>query len=157
MAVKVKRATAVPFASRGRDDGFAFDWDSAVRLAFLEGCLTDGLRAEAATAALRDGSLPLPESKLREWAKSASLNAALGWLRLETCLARHGELAALALARCLDEAELDARLRARASSKPAARSSGILPIDGVDPAIAIIQRGRERLNRFWTGATFRAA
>lgn len=157
MKAIVKRKTAVPVHAREREDGLAFDWDAAVRAAFLEGCLAEGLHAEAAHAALHDGAPAPREAKLRELAKSASLNAALGWLRLETCLARYGELAALALARCLDEAEFDARLRDVRSGAHIVRSSGILPVGATIPAMAIIQRGRDRLDRFWTGTTFRAA
>jgi hypothetical protein len=157
MKAKVQRATAVAFATRDKDNGWDFDWEGAVRVAFLDGCLMQGLRAEAAQEALRDAARPPREAALREQASTASLDAALGWLRLETCFARYGELAALAFARCLDEAELDLRVSERPKRTSTPRSSGVLSTHPAVPALAIIQRGRERLSRFWAGPRFRAA
>lgn len=157
MKPKVRRASAVPFAPRDHDDGSACDWDVAVRIAFVDGCLREGVRAELTQDALRDVVPPAREAVLRDHARAAAVNAALGWLRLETCFARYGELAALALARCLDETELDLRMSARPIEGRAPRSSGILPASSAVPGLAITQRGRERLARFWSGTTFRAA
>lgn len=157
MKAQVKRATVVRSAPRDGEDALAFDWDGAVRRAFLDGCLAEGVRAAVAEEALRDGVPPFREAKLRDLSKSASLKAALGWLRVETCLARHGELAALALERCLDETELDIRLRGHPTRVTAPRASRVLPTSTAAPALAVVRRGRERLDRFWTGTTFRAA
>jgi hypothetical protein len=177
MKSSIRRAHSKNPARNGFDDATALDWDAAVRSAFLEGCLGQGVRAEAARIALSDIDATEPEPLLREQMKAAALGAALGWLKLETCLARYGELAALALARCLDEAELDIRSEISASStskprsssvgapdsdagelvSPAARASQVVPRCGTAVRVAIVQRARERLERFWRGDEFRAA
>jgi hypothetical protein len=136
------------------------DWDTAVRSAFLGGCVREAARAQRATEALREGVDPGRERALREAAELASRKAALGWLRLETCLAHYGELAAFALERCLEEAAVEIRLRAAVapigSMAPAARSSQVV-MKGDAVALSIVQRGRERLARFWQASGFRAA
>jgi len=173
MRPKVKRADAARPARNGRDDALAWDWEAAVHAAFIEGCLREGARAEAAAEALRSPVSTWQERELRDDAKAAELAAALGWLRIETCLARYGELAALALARLLDETALEIRLRAipaqsrgravparedaLSSLSPAELPSGVLPKYGVAHGLAVVQRGRERLMRFWDTPEFRAA
>jgi hypothetical protein len=148
------------------------DWDEAVRVAFVEGCLREGLRAEIAEEALREADTSV-EPVLREQSQSATLSAAVAWLKLETCLARYGELAAMALARCLDEAELELRVRVSAvrptkdtrdasdrvvePSTPVSRSSGVVVRNTDAQELIIVQRGRERLHRFWANDNFRAA
>jgi hypothetical protein len=173
----IHRAHTTRPAEDGFEDAFAFDWDKAVRAAFLEGCMREGVRADDAKSALSDGASREPEALLRERAKEATQGAALGWLKLETCLARYGELAAMSLARCLDEAELDIRREIATSNasnrrgvsldevegdgaaavSPTARSSQTITRCGSAVRVSIVQRARERLERFWQGNEFRAA
>jgi hypothetical protein len=150
------RATArAPQAAEG-------DWELAVRSAFFRECMRHGVRAELARQTLaRAGDR---EEALRDQLEASARRAALGWLRLETSLAHYGELAAFALARCLDEAALDVRCRsappsspASTSSLPPARTSQVVPREGEPHALSIVERGRERLARFWESNRFCAA
>ena len=132
----------------------AVDWDATVRQAFLEGCLQQGVRGQLAAQALAGAHDPRAESGLTEAAEDAARRAALAWLTIETCLERYGELAALALERCIEEASLQIRRR---SSAPRSASSTVPLVDRDDCALSIGERGRERLARFWGSSDTTAA
>jgi hypothetical protein len=134
-------------------DSRAVDWDATVRRAFLEGCLQQGVRGQLAVQALGAAHDPRAERGLKEAAEDAARRAALAWLTIETCLERYGELAALALERCIEEASLQIRRR---SSSPSAAGS-IALVDRDDCARSIVERGRERLARFWGSSDTTAA
>jgi hypothetical protein len=141
------------------------DWELAVRSTFFGECLQQGVGAELTREALARVVDPENERKLREQAEAFSRRAALGWLRLETLLATYGELAAFALARCLEEAMLDIRRRAAprrppslpGGASPAGRPSQVVLKEGDPHALAIVQRARERLARLWDSNGFCAA
>jgi len=124
------------------------DWDATVRHAFLEGCVQQGVRSELSSEALaRGANSPDAERELRAAAEDGARRAALAWLTIETCLEQYGELAALALERCIEEASLQVR---RSSMAP----GSTLRVTGAtrtrdECASAIIDRGRARLQRFW--------
>ena len=96
------------------ESNWGLDWDATVRQAFLEACMLEGVRAELARVALRYEG-PFPDATLRKASEDAARRAALGWLTIETSLEQYGELAALALERCIEEAALQIR---RGSSFP---------------------------------------
>jgi hypothetical protein len=138
-----------------RSENSAVDWDAVVRQAFLEGCVQQGVRAALAAQALAERHDPKAERSLRDAADDAGRRAALAWLTIETCLEQYGELAALALERCIEEASLQIRRRSSAPSS-AALSTGQLD-DRDDSALSIVERGRERLARFWRSSDTSAA
>src|ERR1043166_1649634 len=92
-----------------RASGASIDWDATVRRAFLEGCVQQGVRAELAAQALASSRNAETESRLRDTQADAARRSALAWLTIETCLQQFGELAALALERCVEEASLQIR------------------------------------------------
>jgi hypothetical protein len=138
------------------------DWDEAVRSAFIDQCLRAGIRAERIRESLRERAKPSGSRTMRDKGKNAELQAALGWLRLETCLARYGELAALALSRYVEEAtlavrvcrlhrprrECDERRNSRLPATVSERDSGVVRLESA-LALSIIERARARLERFW--------
>ena len=130
------------------ESNWGLDWDATVRQAFLEACMLEGVRAELARVALRYEG-PCADATLRKASEDAARRAALGWLTIETSLEQYGELAALALERCIEEAALQIRRGSSfppplvgTSSRPTSHRRG----DAV--ALAIIERGRQRLSRF---------
>jgi hypothetical protein len=133
-----------------RAGGESIDWDATVRRAFLEGCVQQGVRAELATQAIASAHEAETESRLRETQADAARRAALAWLTIETCLQQYGELAALALERCVEEASLQIR---RSSRPPSTLARSTRSIDRDGAARAIVERGRERLARFWARDT----
>ncbi|HEX9294710.1 MAG TPA: hypothetical protein VF881_02715 [Polyangiaceae bacterium] len=137
----------------------AFDWDGLVREAFLDGCLQQGVRAELATRALAEASDSITERALRNVAEDASRRAALAWLTIDTCLEQYGELAALALGRCIEEAALQTLRVRRPSSASSLRIRKSEPalIHRGTVALSIILRGRERLAQFWENGGLGAA
>jgi hypothetical protein len=132
----------------------AADWDATVRQAFLEGCVQQGVRAEMARLALVQSGDTRHAGALRETAADAARRAAVAWLTIETSLEQYGELAALALERCIEEAALQIRRRSYAPSS-SIRIPGQLDRD--DAALAIVERARERLARFWESSDTSAA
>jgi hypothetical protein len=132
----------------------AADWDATVRQAFLEGCVQQGVRAEMARLALARASDAASVRTLRETADDAGRRAAVAWLTIETSLEQYGELAALALERCIEEASLQIRRRSYAPSSTV-RVAGQLDRD--DAALSIVERARERLARFWEASDTSAA
>src|SRR5882724_3721075 len=130
-----------------RAEAAAVDWDAMVRQAFLEGCVQQGVRADLAQHALDRGDVAEREQDLRETLDDASRRAAVAWMAIESYLEQYGELAVMALERCIEEASLQVRRR---SSMPAP-ASGMTPVlvDRDDSALVIIERGRERVARFW--------
>lgn len=142
------------------DDIDTAGWDESIRSAFLEGCVLEGVRAGLAHEALAVGASDERQVDLGREEKGASLNAALGWLRIETCLARYGELAALALARCIDELTLEYRQREETMGRAPFSISPPVDWEALDRpsqetanskamTLEILQRGRDRLARFW--------
>jgi hypothetical protein len=131
-----------------RSDAWAEDWDAIVRRAFLEGCVQQGVRADLARRALGDREGPRAPGDLEAAADDATRRSNLAWLTIENCLEQYGELAALALERCIEEASLQIRRR---SSLPPPKASGTGLRVGArdDVALEIVKRGRERLARFW--------
>src|SRR6266852_4933274 len=103
-----------------RSDAGTEDWDAIVRRAFLEGCVHQGVRADFARRALDGAKDPRRLPDLEAAADDASRRAASAWLTIEKCLEQYGELAALALERCIEEASLQIRRR---SSTPAPSAS----------------------------------
>jgi hypothetical protein len=141
----------------------AADWDAIVRRAFLEGCVHQGVRADMSRLAMSEAREPRAASELRASAEDASRRAALAWLTIETCLEQYGELAALALERCIEEAALQIRRRSYAPSsrirttQSAETTVSRSQLDRDDAALAIVERGRERLARFWESSDTSAA
>jgi hypothetical protein len=113
-----------------------------------------GVRAEMTRLALAGESDANRVRALRETADDAARRAAVAWLTIETSLEQYGELAALALERCIEEAALQIRRRSYAPS-----SSIRLPgqLDRDDAALAIVERARDRLARFWESSDTSAA
>jgi len=145
------------------------DWDAAVRSAFLRCCLREGIRAALAVQMLNRAAPSEDTRELREEARDASRKAAVGWLRIETFLARYTDLAALALSRCVEETTLEIRIQSDRSSEtlsssasepsqaPMARKSQVQRKKSAAEALLIVERARERLERFWAITDFRAA
>jgi len=130
-----------------RAEAAAVDWDAMVRQAFLEGCVQQGVRADLAQHALDRGDVAEREQDLRETLDDASRRAAVAWMAIESYLEQYGELAVMALERCIEEASLQVRRR---SSMPAPASGVSRHLgDRDDFALTIIERGRERVARFW--------
>jgi hypothetical protein len=130
------------------------DWDAMVRQAFLEGCLQQGVRAKLTAQAVASAGNPEAEQQLRNAANDAKHRAAVAWLTIEACLEQYGELAALALERCIEEASLQIRrtippVSPDRSGDPLARHE--------PPALSIVERGRKRLARFWGSSDTSAA
>jgi hypothetical protein len=132
----------------------AADWDATVRQAFLEGCVQQGVRAEMARRALDDATDAKSVRMLRETSDDANRRAAVAWLTIETNLEQFGELAALALERCIEEAALQIRRRSYA---PVSTVRPGVQLDRDDAALAIVERARERLAKFWTASDTSAA
>lgn len=121
------------------------DWDAMVRQAFLEGCVQQGVRAKLTAQAVASAGNPEAEQQLRSAAEDAKHRASVAWLTIEACLEQYGELAALALERCIEEASLQIR---RTIPPPPNRSED--PFARHEPpALSIVERGRNRLARFW--------
>jgi hypothetical protein len=139
-----------------QNDRRAEDWDDIVRRAFLEGCVQQGVRADLARRALAEAKSTRALRDLEAAADDAARRAATAWLTIENCLEQYGELAALALERCIEEASLQVR---RTSSVPPAKGSGtgLRLAARDDAALAIVNRGRARLARFWGASDTSAA
>ncbi len=137
------------------------DWDDAVRDAFFTQCLKQGVRSELAIDALRDTSDPPSATALRTVITDATRRAALGWLTIEACLEQFGELAALALERCVEEAAVATQSqRGLAPSSETAmrpRTSQFVLRSRDEAASRIVKRGRDRIARFWEQNGFFAA
>jgi len=132
----------------------AADWDATVRQAFLEGCVQQGVRSDMARLALAQANDANSVRRLRETADDAARRAAVAWLTIETSLEQYGEPAALAFERCIEEAALQVRRRSYAPGS-SIRFAGQLDRD--DAALAIVERARERLARFWEASDTSAA
>jgi hypothetical protein len=142
----------------------AADWDANVRRAFLEGCVQQGVRAEMAKRSLAEGREAAAARDLHDVAEDAVRRAALAWLTIETCLEQYGELAALAFERCIEEAALQIRRPSYAPASMRSPGSGHMPVavpqsqrDRDAIALSIVERGRERLARFWESSDTSAA
>ncbi len=133
----------------------AVDWDALVRQAFLEGCVQQGVRAELAQQALHEPHNPRADETLRLAADDASRRTSLAWLTIETCLEQYGELAALALERCIEEASL--QIRRRSSAPAIAVGPSSRPMSRDESAASIVERARQRLARFWGSSDTSAA
>jgi hypothetical protein len=135
------------------------DWDATVRDAFLNECVKQGVRAELAIDALRDTSDETTGAALRTVMTDATRRAALGWLTIENCLEQFGELAALALERCVEEAAVatESQRGLGPSSEMRPRTSQLVLRHRDEAAAAIVRRGRDRLARFWEQNGFFAA
>jgi hypothetical protein len=138
-----------------RVDTDAVDWDTLVRQAFLEGCVQQGVRAELAQQALGEPHNPKADETLRLAAEDAARRTALAWLTIETCLEQYGELAALALERCIEEASLQIRRRSSMPVSSVGPSARLMHRD--ESALSIVGRARERLARFWGSSDTSAA
>ena len=132
---------------KARPESGPVDWDAMVRQAFLEGCVQQGIRTRMAEQALAESLDPGASGSLREAADDAARRTALAWMTIETCLEQYGELAALALERCIEEASLQIRRRSSAPPSVIRPSQELVARDG--SALSIIERARERLARFW--------
>ena len=139
----------------GRADASAVDWDAMVRQAFLEGCVQQGVRAALAEQALSEPLALGGDRSLREAADDAARRSALAWLTIENCLEQYGELAALALERCIEEASLQIRRRSCAPSSTVQPTQQL--VDRDESALTIIERARGRLARFWGSSDTSAA
>jgi len=108
---------------------------------------------------LAEASDSITERALRNVAEDASRRAALAWLTIDTCLEQYGELAALALGRCIEEAALQTLRVRRPSSASSLRIRKSEPalIHRGTVALSIILRGRERLAQFWENGGLGAA
>jgi hypothetical protein len=136
------------------EDG-SIDWDAKVRQAFLEGCVQQGVRARMAEQALGESLDPGAAASLRDAAEDAARRASLAWMTIETCLQQYGELAALALERCIEEASLQVRRRSSSPPSLVRPSQDLVDRDG--SALSIIERARERLAKFWGASDTSAA
>jgi hypothetical protein len=125
-----------------------------VRQAFLEGCVHQGVRAELARLALDEAEDAATLRHLRETEADATRRAAVSWLTIETTLEQYGELAALAFERCIEEAALQIRRRSYA---PSSSIRAPRQLDRDDAALAIVERARERLAKFWGSSDTSAA
>jgi hypothetical protein len=92
---------------------------------------------------------------LREAAEDAERRSTLAWMTIENCLESYGELAALALERCIEEASL--QIRRRSSMPPSAVRVSQELGDRDVLALSIIDRARDRLVRFWAAGDTSAA
>lgn len=135
------------------------DWDATVREAFLLECVKQGVRAELASDALCDASDPATKAALRTVIADATRRAALGWLTIETCLEQFGELAVLALERCVEEAAVAAASQRGLGpvSEMRPRTSQLVLRHRDEAASSIVKRGRQRVARFWEQNGFFAA
>ena len=107
MTPKARQASAVSQTRLQAAYVARLDWDATIRDAFLTECVKQGVRAELAIDALGDTNDETTAAALRAVITDATRRAALGWLTIETCLEQFGELAALALERCVEEAAVE--------------------------------------------------
>jgi hypothetical protein len=144
---------------RAGDQAARLDWDATVRDAFLTECVKQGVRVELAIDALRDARDETTAASLRTVIADAKRRAALGWLTIEKCLEQFGELAALALERCVEEAAVETESQRGLSpvSEMRPRTSQLVLRHRDDAASSIVKRGRDRLVRFWEQNGFFAA
>ncbi len=154
MVTRSEERTTSQILRTYRASSRAADWDAVVRQAFLEGCVQQGVRAEMARAAMAAAPDARSAATFRETAEDAARRAAVAWLTIETSLEQYGELAALALERCIEEASLQIRRRSHA---PGSSVRAPTHLDRDDAALAIVERGRERLSRFWESSDTSAA
>src|SRR5215510_14441229 len=101
MGTRGEERTTSQILRTNRAQARAADWNATVRHAFLEGCVPQGVRAETARRALTGVKDATTARVLRETADDAARRAAVAWLTIETALEQYGELAALALERCI--------------------------------------------------------
>jgi len=160
MAPRERRASAVSQTMRRAGVGAArLDWDATVREAFLTECVKQGVRAQLAIEALGDAEDEATSDALRVVINDATRRAGLGWLTIETCLEQFGELAALALERCVEEAAVatESQRGLGPISEIQPRTSRLVLRHRDEAAASIVKRGRERLVRFWAqNGTFAA-
>ena len=154
MRIRGEEKTTSQILRTARAVARAADWDATVRQAFLEGCVQQGVRAEMARRALAEANDAKSVLTLRETADDATRRAAVAWLTIETNLEQFGELAALALERCIEEAALQIRRRSYA---PASTVRPGVQLDRDDHALSIVERARERLAKFWATSDTSAA
>ena len=160
MTPRARKASAVSQTMRRAGDHAArLDWDASVRDAFLGECVKQGVRAELATDALRDARDEATSAALRTVIADATRRAALGWLTLEKCFEQFGEMAALALERCVEEAAVATESQRGLSpvSEMRPRTSQLVLRHRDEAASSIVKRGRERVARFWAQNGFFAA
>jgi hypothetical protein len=151
MTPRGRKASAVSQTMRRAAGAARLDWDATVREAFLTECVKQGVRAELATEALQDARDEATAASLRSVISDATRRAALGWLAIENCLEQFGELAALALERCVEEAAVATETQRGLSpiSEMRPRTSQLVLRHRDEAASCIVRRGRERLARFW--------
>jgi hypothetical protein len=154
MVTRSLERTTSQILRTSRAEARAVDWDATVRQAFLEGCVQQGVRAAMARRALADTKDAGTIRVLRETAEDAGRRAAVSWLTIETSLEQYGELAAFAFERCIEEAALQIRRRSYAPGSSVRAPS---QLDRDDAALAIVERARERLARFWASSDTSAA
>jgi len=154
MGTRGEERTTSQILRTNRTPTRAADWDATVRQAFLEGCVQQGVRAEMARLALAEARDASSVRIFRETADDAARRAAVAWLTIETTLEQYGELAALALERCIEEAALQIRRRSYA---PGSSVRAPKQLDRDDAALSIVERGRDRLARFWGSSDTSAA
>ena len=160
MIPRARKASAVSQTMRrGSAQTARLDWDDAVSDAFFTQCLKQGVRSELAIDALRDTSDQHSAAALRAVITDATRRAALGWLTIEACLEQFGELAALALERCVEEAAVETQSQRGLgpSSEMRPRTSQIVLRSRDEAASRIVKRGRDRIARFWEQNGFFAA
>jgi hypothetical protein len=136
--------------TRSANDVASGDWDEQVRQAFFVACMGHEIRAEVARRELTRAASPEHQRELGAALLQSAALARSGWETIDRCLAVHGELAALALDRCLEETALQLRrpsgfFAPGASGALLPRRSRSLVADHPDIAESIIGRARERL------------
>jgi hypothetical protein len=152
MIPRARKTNAVSQTMRRAGDHAArLDWDTIVGDAFLNECVKQGVRAELAVDALGDASDEATATALRTVITDATRRAALGWLTIEKCFEQFGEMAALALERCVEEAAVatESQRGLDPSSEMRPRTSQLVLRHRDEAASRIVKRGRERLARFW--------
>lgn len=140
-------ATSHCESTRSANDVASGDWDEEVRDAFFVGCLAHEIRAEVARRELVRTTHPSAVRDLGAVFGQSSAQARVGWATIDRCLAVHGELAALALERCIEETSLQLRrpsgIFATTALQP--RRARSLVGEHQDIARSIVDRARERL------------
>jgi hypothetical protein len=141
-------ATAQGAKPESANDVANGDWDEEVRLAFF-GCMAHEIRAESARRELVRTTHPGTARELNARFATATEQARAGWATIDRCLAVHGELAALALDRCIEETSLQLRrpsgIFTTGSWSPRPRS---LVAENETIARSSVDRARERLTWF---------
>jgi len=139
--------------ARSANDVASADWDEDVRHAFFGGCLGHEIRAEIARRELVRTTKAARVRELGAAFAQSTEQAREGWSTIDRCLAIHGELAALALERCVEETSLQLRRPSGvfASSALQPRRAPSLVAENEQVARSVVDRARERLVWFRAG------